>query len=65
MSDTLKPLKPFISPKPSGTAPMLEPVLRGKAQAGLDANYAYHPPSIESATPARMARPKGGHGPHN
>jgi hypothetical protein len=60
-----EPMKPFISPKPPSAAPMSESLLRGKAQAGLGANYAYHPPATEGSTPARMARPKGGHGPHN
>jgi hypothetical protein len=63
--EAMKPPKPFISAKPPTPPPMPESVLRGKAEAGLDANYAYHPPSTEGSTPARMARPKGGHGPHN
>jgi hypothetical protein len=61
----MKPMKPFISPTPANAAPMPESLLRGKAEAGLNANYAYHPPAVEGSTPARMARPKGGHGPHN
>lgn len=61
----LSPMKGFISAKPPNAIPQPESLLRGKAQAGLDANYAYHPPAVEGSTPARMQRPKGGHGPHN
>lgn len=60
-----QPMKPFISPTPPNQPPMSEGLQRGKAEAGLNANYAYHPPATEGSTPARMSRPKGGHGPHN
>lgn len=42
-------------------APVSGNVKRAFAYVG---SFAHHPPSLEK-TPARMGRPKGGHGPHN
>ena len=51
----------FRAPK----LPVSGALKRALAQAGTSA-FAYHPPATgEARTPARMHRPKGGHGPHN
>lgn len=56
-----RPSFKMVQPK----LPKSNTLSRGMREAGVSSSFAYHPPTKEVFSIAKLHRPKGGKGPHN